>query len=131
MIRYLTLAEIHDLHRWVLQKDGGQEGFLNEDGLESAVAQPRQIFGSQELYPTVAEKASAYGFALACNHYFADGNKRVALFAMTLFLFLNGYELESETDENERLFLALAGGQVSRDKLTAWIEKNMTSRGQS
>src|SRR5207253_5368200 len=47
-------------------------------------------FGGQDLYPTVAEKASALAFSLIKNHPFIDGNKRVGHAALETFLVLNG-----------------------------------------
>lgn len=32
--------------------------------LESTIAQPRMTFGSEDLYPTVIDKAIALGFAI-------------------------------------------------------------------
>jgi death on curing protein len=80
--------------------------------LESAVAQPYMTFGGRDLYPGVAEKASALAFSLVMNHPFVDGNKRAGHAAMEVFLVLNGYELSAATDEQERIVLGLAAGTV-------------------
>jgi len=48
MIRYLSLEELLELHRLVLQQTGG---------LESAVAQPQMTFGGEDLYPCLPTKA--------------------------------------------------------------------------
>ena len=51
-MRYLTLAEVLDLHRRVISQSGGAEGVRELGGVESAVAQPQMMFGGEQLYPT-------------------------------------------------------------------------------
>jgi death-on-curing protein len=125
MIRYLTLAEVLELHRLILERFGGPAGTRDQAGLESALAQPQMAFGGQELYPSLVEKASALGFSLVRNHPFVDGNKRIGHAAMETFLLLNGWELAAEIDEQEQLILRLAAGQLKRDEFTAWIASHM------
>lgn len=55
------------------------------------------------------------------NHPFLDGNKRIAHAAMAVILYLNGWSIEASVDEQERLMLDLAAGNVSRAELTAWL----------
>lgn len=64
MIRYLTLAEVIELHRAILKQVTGSGGVRDIGALESAIAQPRMTFGGDELYPTIVEKASALGFSI-------------------------------------------------------------------
>ena len=103
---------------------GGTPGIRDQGLLESAIAQPFMSFGDQEMYPMPAEKAAAFAFSLAKNHPFVDGNKRVAHGAMVLFLTLSGYRIEAGIDEQERLFLQLAAGNVGREELSSWIEEH-------
>ena len=60
-MRYLTVAEAIQLYRLVMERSGGTVGILSLSSLESAIAQPRMTFNEVELYPTVAETASALG----------------------------------------------------------------------
>lgn len=85
-----------------------------------------QTFGGEDLYPTLAAKAAAIAYTLVLGHPFIDGNKRIGHTAMEVFLTLNGYEVTSNVDEQERLFLQLAAGNVSREELVAWIEAHLT-----
>ena len=79
-------------------------------------------FGGQDLYPTLADKASALAFSLINNHPFVDGNKRVGHAAMETFLVLNGHELAGDVDEQEAVILAVAAGQTSREEFTARVQ---------
>lgn len=85
-----------------------------------------QTFGGEDLYPTLAAKAAAIAYTLVLGHPFIDSNKRIGHTAMEVFLTLNGYEVTSNVDEQERLFLQLAAGNVSREELVAWIEAHLT-----
>ena len=94
MIRYLTVSEVIELYRQVMEVSGGTVGILSLESLESAVAQPRATFNGNDPYPTIIEKDASLGFSLIMNHAFVDGNKRIGHFAMETFLFLNGHELD-------------------------------------
>jgi death-on-curing protein len=67
-MRYLSLKEILELHRRVINQSGGLSGIRDVGLLESALAQPLMTLGGEELYPTIVEKASALGFSLINNH---------------------------------------------------------------
>lgn len=127
-MRYLSLAEVTELHRLVIEAFGGSHGIRDLGALESALAQPRMSFGGEDLYPTVVEKAAALGFTLVQNHPFVDGNKRAGHAAMETFLVLNGFEIAAETDEQERLMLALAAGDLDRSSFLDWLREHVRRR---
>ena len=85
-------------------------------------------FGGQELYPTIIEKATALGFSLINNHPFNDGNKRVGHAALETFLVLNGYEIDAPVDEQERVILSVAAGEMDRVEFTDWLRAHITER---
>jgi death on curing protein len=129
MIRYLTLAEVIELHSGILEQVAGSGGIRDMGALESAIAQPRMTFGGTELYPTIIEKASALGFLIVMNHPFVDGNKRAGHAAMETFLvLLNRLEIKAMVDEQELTILALAAGELDRDAFTDWLRKSVASR---
>ena len=124
-MRYVTLSEVLELHRLVIEQSGGVDGVRDLAGVESAVVQPQMTFGGDELYPTLVDKAAAFCFSLVMNYPFVDGNKRIGHAAMETFLVLNGHELIADVDDAESLFLKLAGGDVEREELVAWITANL------
>lgn len=67
-MRYLTLNELLDLYRRIMEQSGGAMGVQNLHMLESALAQPHMTFGGEELYQTMVEKAAALGFSLIEDH---------------------------------------------------------------
>ncbi|MCG8592722.1 MAG: type II toxin-antitoxin system death-on-curing family toxin [Proteobacteria bacterium] len=125
MTRFLSLREVLLLHERIAAQSGGGIGVRDLGLLESALAQPRQSFGGADLYPTIPEKAVALGFSLISNHPFVDGNKRVGHAALEIFLFLNGFELRADVDDQERVVLAVAAGAMGRDDLLHWVRRHI------
>jgi death-on-curing protein len=125
-VRYLSLEEVLELHRMVIQQSGGMPGLRDPNGLESALAQPRMTFGGEDLYPSLVDKAATLGFSLIRNHPFVDGNKRIGHAVMEAFLVLNGYEIQASVDEQEGIILRLAAGELDRAAFTAWLYSRIT-----
>lgn len=127
-MRYLTLPEVLDLHRRVMEQSGGSQLVRDLGALTSIVAQPRMTFEGRDLYPELVDKAAALGFSLISNHPFVDGNKRVGHAVMETFLVLNGYELRATVEEAERIILDVASARCTREQLTAWLRTHLASR---
>jgi death on curing protein len=127
--RYLTFAEVLELHHSVLERWGGAGGIRDLGILESALAQPHQSFGGQDLYPDVTSKAAALCFSLVLNHPFIDGNKRMGHAAMETFLMINGHELHAPVDEQEQVMLDLAAGNLTRDSFVEWVKQHTRPTG--
>ena|SRR4028118_1408040 len=127
MIRYLTLVEVLNLHRQVIEQSGGALGVRDLAALQSALAQPRMTFGGEDLYPTLADKAAALGFSVIMNHPFVDGNKRTGHAAMETLLILNGMEISASVDEQEQIILALASGNSGREPFVEWLKQHITA----
>ncbi|MGB4870118.1 MAG: type II toxin-antitoxin system death-on-curing family toxin [Candidatus Promineifilaceae bacterium] len=127
-MRYLTLNEVLTLHDRLIAQTGGSFGVRDIGRLESSLAQPRMTFDDIELYPTLVEKAATLGFSIIQNHPFLDGNKRTGHAAMEIFLFLNGFEIRSSTDEQEKAVLQVASGKMSREEFSGWVNSVVVKR---
>ncbi len=123
-MRTLSKRQILALHDHLIAETGGQSGLRDEGLLESALAAPFAAFGSEELYPTLVQKAARLGYGLAKNHAFIDGNKRIAAHAMLTFLALNGVEPRYTQQELSDIFLKLAAGEAEYEDLLAWINEH-------
>ncbi len=121
--RWLESALIHAVHAEQLVEHGGGAGVRDVNLLESALARPRQLAHYGE--PDAADLAASYGFGLARNHPFVDGNKRTAFVATELFLAINGFDLMAPDAECVVNMLDLASGKLSEVEFAAWIRKNM------
>lgn len=132
MTRYLGLAEVLALHNRIIEVTGGSHGLRDLGLLESALAQPRQTYGGEDLHPGIIEKAVALGYSLIKNHPFIDGNKRIGHGAMEAMLMLNGFELVASVDDAEIEILAVAAGERTREEFFRWVQSNIqpfASRG--
>ncbi len=92
MIR-LTKEQVLMLHTQLIESTGGCDGIRDEGLLDSALESPFQSFSGEELYPSVQAKAARLCYGLVKNHAMMDGNKRIGVHAMLVFLAVNGYEL--------------------------------------
>ena len=110
-------------HDEQLAEHGGASGIRDIGMFESALARPKNQAAYGE--PDAAALAAAYAFALAKNHPFIDGNKRIALVALESFLVLNGFNLTSDDGPTTLVILSVAAGSFSEEELTTWIRKNI------
>jgi len=127
-MRYLTLSEVIALHEHLIEQSGGFHGIRDIGAIESAIAQPRITFGGADLYPTVFEKASILAFSLIQNHPFVDGNKRIGHAAMETFLVLNGFEIDASVDEQEKVILNVASGEMKKEEFKEWVRNHIIKR---
>lgn len=126
MTEYLDLADYLVIAGSVLgQEPHGVALFANLPLAESAVAAPAAEFGRVEFYPTIPGKAAVLAWHIVKNHALPDGNKRVGFLAMVEFIERNGHTFqvpERGDDEVVEMIEGVAAGDVSVEKLTAWLE---------
>lgn len=114
------------VHEEQLAEHGGAPGLRDAGLLESALARPRHLAAYGQ--PDAAELAAAYGFGLARNHPFVDGNKRSAFVAIELFLALNGHALSASDADCVLVMLRLAAGEFDEAGLAAWLRERIAPR---
>lgn len=124
--RWIDKQALLLLHEESLSRHGGISGLRDEGLLDSALHRPLnlQAYGK----PDVAELAATYGYGLAKNHPFSDGNKRAAFLGVGLFLALNGYRLNVSQHEATEIILSLAAGELTSEQLADWIRKHIVPR---
>ncbi len=108
------------IHNRQIAEHGGLAGVRDASALGSALDRPKNKFAYGEL--DIFELAAAYGFGIATNHPFADGNKRTVFVVSLLFLTLNGFTVEASQDEKYRAFLGLTAGQIAEADLAVWFK---------
>jgi death-on-curing family protein len=57
--------------------------------LESCLSTPFQTYNRKDLYPTLEDKAAILFYLLIKNHPFQNGNKRIAVTTLMVFLLFN------------------------------------------
>ena len=120
---WLALTQVRMLHAESLRYFGGLTGVRDEGLLESALDRPRNKFAFGNT-TNLFELAAAYGFGIARNHAFIDGNKRTALLSIRAFLFRNHYGFAPEETETVTMIEGLAAGSIGEDILAKWIQEN-------
>lgn len=118
---WLPRLVLEAVHLDQLREHGGLTGLRDEAALESALARPRGYDEEADL-PLLA---AAYGFGLATNHPFRDGNKRTAFLAMAIFLGLNGLELEAPEAEVVAMMVGVAAGRLTERQLAGWVRGHL------
>jgi death on curing protein len=109
-------------HEQLIDLYGGTGRIRDEGLLDSALEQPKAMFGGSYLHNSIFKMAAAYGYHLCMNHPFIDGNKRIALVAMDAFLQKNGYEICATEKEVYESIIQLASGALTKEELTGWLE---------
>ena len=120
-MKRLSKEQILMLHSQLIAQTGGTDGVRDFNLLESAIETPFQVFGGEELYPTIQAKGARLGYGLIKNHCMLDGNKRIGVHAMLVFLALNGIELRYTQKELYEMVLEVADGSVEYDGMLKWV----------
>jgi death-on-curing protein len=120
----LSKEKVMLLHTIITAETGGDPGIRDIALLESALESAYATFDGVELYPTKQEKGARIGYSLISNHAFVDGNKRIGIFIMLIFLEVNGIKLRPTNEELARVGLAVAAGEMKYKDLLDWIIQN-------
>jgi death-on-curing protein len=107
------------IHERLLAEHGGAPGLRDEGLLDAALASPMNRHAYEDA--DIPRLAAAYAHALARNHPFADGNKRVALTVAGVFLELNGFRLEASEQDAAQATTALAAGEIGEPEFASWL----------
>ncbi|MEP7314959.1 MAG: type II toxin-antitoxin system death-on-curing family toxin [Pseudomonadota bacterium] len=110
------------LHQESLAQFGGAVGLRDEGLLDSALARPVNKY-SHDGCKDLAVLAAAYGYGLARNHPFVDGNKRAAFLAVGVFLAINGQRLTAKPIEAIEAILSLAAGSMEEARFADWVRR--------
>ncbi len=119
---WIPLPIILAVHDEQLAEHGGLRGIRDQSLLESALARPEQLAAYST--PDAAALAAAYGYDIARNHPFSDGNKRSAFVATLLFLRLNGRNLAANDADKVLVMLNVDAGNISEDAFADWIRRH-------
>jgi death-on-curing protein len=108
------------LHEESLAMFGGARGLRDEGLLDSGLSGPVNLL-LYEPDSNLASLAAAYGYGIAKNHAFVDGNKRAAFLSIGLFLSINGIHLRVDQVDAINTILALAAGSLNEAALAVWL----------
>ena len=123
MPEWLNATDVIYFHRVLIDEHGGLHGVRDEGALDSTLARPIHLL-NYKPGASIYELAASYGFGLAKNHVFNDGNKRISLAVIDTFLRTNGMQLVAEEVDAVCVIRGLAVGEIEETDLAAWIRDN-------
>lgn len=100
--------------------------------LESCLAAPFQTFAKRDLYPTLLDKAAILFYLMVKDHPFQNGNKRIALTTVLVFLYYNDKWLGTANEDIYRfaVWVAESDRGVKKSVVSAikeFLQKNLVS----
>ena len=75
--------------------------------------------------PDIVDLTACYGYGIANNHPFNDGNKRTTFIVTELFLLMNGYELIANDAACVLKMLSVADGSITQKEFASWIREHI------
>ena len=124
MIKF-NRENVMEVYKVLTEATGGTVGVRDEGLLLSAIEAPYQTFGGIDLFPTVLEKGVRLGYGLVANHPFVDGNKRIGILVMLVFMQLNGINLELTDEMIVDVTLKVASGEYKYEDLLEFVTNNV------
>lgn len=122
---YLTKEDLIFLHDKQIEEFGGIYGVRDEGLLDSVSKAPYQSCFGSDLYPSIFDKAAKYLYDFSTYQVFLDGNKRTGLCTASMFLKMNGYELDMNYAQVYEMTMNLANGNIqSLEEISNLLEKN-------
>ncbi|WP_053405021.1 type II toxin-antitoxin system death-on-curing family toxin [Persicobacter sp. CCB-QB2] len=90
---YITKEELLLLHHKSIKRFGGLDGIKSPEH-EGLIDSCLSHIQNDDYYPDLESKSVHLYWSLIKNHCFEDGNKRIALRAVTFFWLKNGIEYD-------------------------------------
>jgi len=136
MTRWLSLEQFEQIcfevavnYKWIPAEPIPDFSTRYPDKLESCLAAPQQTFGGELLYPTLVTQAAILFYLLIKDHPFVNGNKRIALVTLLVFLFINDKWLRPSQNELYELTIRVASSDSRESKVVqAEIQQFIATR---
>ena len=131
MTRYLTVAEVIELHDRIMERTGARPEALRDEGLlESALMRAQTAAYYEEA--DLVTQAVLIAVGISQNQPFVDGNKRAAFVTLDVFLRINGLEFQGEPIELAKQIEQIAEQPERRaegtNDLVRWLGERVSPR---
>jgi death-on-curing protein len=114
----ITVEEIIEAHKRIINRYGGESGILNKGELEFIVdwinSHPKK---------SIFWKVAILLRGIVCGHPFVDGNKRTAFEVADSLLRLKGYKISASDEDIIRFLVSLAMKCMSIEEIIAWLNE--------
>ena len=122
-MRFISLEEAIFFHEEEMRLTGGPTQIRDLQALKAALDAPKDSFGNAFLMD-LYEMAATYIESICTHHPFLDGNKRTGTICALTFLYLNGYEIHEDYDEElADKVLALVTHEMDKSELAEYFRK--------
>ncbi|MGC1457033.1 MAG: type II toxin-antitoxin system death-on-curing family toxin [Steroidobacteraceae bacterium] len=119
MTEYVTIADALFFHQHLIKRYGGATGVRDAGALESALHRPQTGY-----YDSLVDEAAALLESLVQNHPFVDGNKRVAFAVVDVFLRINGFAINADSQSIYGHMIKLLEDQsFDMEHLVPWLQQ--------
>lgn len=132
-IKSISIQEVKDIaHHLAVKTMGWDEPIPQFESrfpgvLESCIVQPFQQFDKKLLYHGLVGKAAILFYLLIKNHPFQNGNKRIAVTTLLVFLSINGKWLDVGTTKLYRFAIWIAESDAElKTEVVKVIERFIT-----
>ena len=135
-MKNITVEEVEKLAHKLAKKQMDWDEPIPDFGtrypgkLEGCLAAVFQTFSKCDLYPTLSDKAAILFYLMIKNHPFVNGNKRIAVSSILVFLAINDKWLYVSNEEMYEMAVTVAKSSPKLRKgitalITDFIEKNI------
>ncbi|MBI5139598.1 type II toxin-antitoxin system death-on-curing family toxin [Candidatus Nomurabacteria bacterium] len=103
---------------------------VNKKEITNLVVIPQTKHFGEEQYPTIESKAAILFYKINKGHIFPNGNKRISLACLFVFLEINNKQLKITEDEATAKAIEVANSDPRdfdnvKEKLESWIRMNL------
>ncbi|WP_066636623.1 type II toxin-antitoxin system death-on-curing family toxin [Desulfolucanica intricata] len=109
MVKYLNAEQVKTLHNLI---DPQTTTIKDKDALITALAGPQATISGEDAYSTIDEKAAVLLDHLINEKPFKTANRRTALLAYLVFLYLNNHQVTASTGKLVELVDSIASKTV-------------------
>jgi death-on-curing protein len=138
-IRHLSKEDINDIYQVLFDrfKEIGEPipplSQIHAHEIENLVIIPQTRHFGEEQYPTIEGKAAILFYKINKGHIFPNGNKRISLACLFVFLSINNYRLEITEDEATAKAIEIANSDPRdfdnvKQSLQSWIKRNLREK---
>ena len=121
----IDVSLVIEFHAQLIQRFGGEPGVRDYQMLDSSINAIYQTFDQKDLYPNIIEKATRLAFNLISSHPFLDGNKRIGMHMLIIYLRFENIDFYPSPKEVIRIGFSIAKGDLTYESFLKWVIKNI------
>jgi len=126
-IHFLSLEDVLFIHEHEISSAGGEPNIRDPEAIKACLEAPKASFGGEYLYDLFG-MATSYCSCFVFRHPFVDGNKRTALASALTFLYLNGFEVDEEYEEElADLVIDLVTKKITKEDFSSFLKTRASS----